>query len=235
MVCRVQRTRLPLSCRGLVSERSSISPHPPPPFSPTAVACPANAQGASVVDGCTPDIGYHGTVAASTTSPFYATDGSVGASVAQCTSQGAACTTDDVACATKAGHTTVMACATPATGYYLDLGIATACSTQPNCATHSAACATTAGATTLLACTAPAGGFWVNQQVAETCTTQVGCATEDTSQCTTGADVSMYKCTTPLAGYQTDADGALAGAWGRKGGGAGEPEHDTSLRRGSRG
>ena len=128
-----------------------------------------------------------------------------------------------------------MACATPATGYYLDLGIATACSTQPNCATHSAACATTAGATTLLACTAPAGGFWVNQQVAETCTTQVGCATEDTSQCTTGADVSMYKCTTPLAGYQTDADGALAGAWGRKGGGAGEPEHDTSLRRGSRG
>ena len=48
----------------------------------TAVACPANTNGASVPAGCTADAGYHGTVTPTTTSPYFAVDGVSGASVA---------------------------------------------------------------------------------------------------------------------------------------------------------
>ena len=87
--------------------------------------CPDNTSGDSVASGCTPDAGYHGVITATTTAPFYATDSVNGADVQLCTSQGAfACTTDATVCATKAGQTTTMACATASAGHSLDGGIA---------------------------------------------------------------------------------------------------------------
>ena len=97
------------------------------PLLAAAVTCPANSNGDSVVSGCLPNAGYHGTVIATTIHPHYATDGANGVSVASCTSQDAAsCTTDATAtCATKAGQTTTMACDDPAEGFWVDQGFAT--------------------------------------------------------------------------------------------------------------
>ena len=86
------------------------------------MGCPLNTAGSNVPAGdCKPNAGYHGLVTATSSDPYYVT------TVQLCTSQGTAvCTTDAILeCATKAGHTSMMACAEPVAGYSaLDGGIA---------------------------------------------------------------------------------------------------------------
>ena len=98
------------------------------PLLPLAVDCPVNTAGTHVPHGdCTPDAGYHGVITATTTAPYFATDGVDGANVQLCTKQEAfACSTDAVmVCATKAGKIHLLACTVAEAGHYLDGGFAT--------------------------------------------------------------------------------------------------------------
>ena len=88
--------------------------------------CPINTAGTNLPSGdCTPNAGYHGVVSATTTAPFYATDGFNGANVQLCTSQSDfACSTDAVMiCATKAGKIHLLACTVAEARHYLDGGL----------------------------------------------------------------------------------------------------------------
>ena len=70
------------------------------------------------------------------------------------------CSVDDSACATKAGQTTILGCSVPVGGYWLDLGIATACSPQAiGCATDNTNACTTGSDVTKLKCTALEPGY----------------------------------------------------------------------------
>ena len=75
-----------------------------------------------------------------------------------------------------AGHTAMLGCQEPADGFWLNGGVATACSSQgpATCTTDDTVCATKAGETSTLACSVPARGY----------STVGGIATLETASCT---------------------------------------------------
>ena len=82
-----------------------------------------------------------------------------------CTSQDASkCTTDDSACATKTGHTSELGCSVPASGYWLDDGMAVACLAQSGCASGAsiAGSCTTGLDVTKLKCSTLEAGYWAD-------------------------------------------------------------------------
>ena len=71
-----------------------------------------------------------------------------------CSAQDASkCSANDSACATKTGQTTTLGCSVPVGGYWLDEGIATACSPQATgCATDDTDVCTTGADVTKYMC-----------------------------------------------------------------------------------
>ena len=90
------------------------------PLNHVAEDCPVNTAGTNVPAGdCMPDVGYHGVVNATTTAPFYSTDGVNGANVQLCTTQ-VGCEAATAMTCTIGADKTKLQCTTLAAGYSAD-------------------------------------------------------------------------------------------------------------------
>ena len=92
------------------------------PLNPHHVAegCPVNTAGTNLPAGdCTPNAGYHGVVSATTTAPFWATNGVNGADVQLCTTQ-VGCEADTAMTCTTGADQTKLRCTTLEPGYSSD-------------------------------------------------------------------------------------------------------------------
>lgn len=181
----------------------------------------SGVAGASVTigrDPCSPKAYYHGHVSATTTSPFYATNGVNGAGVALCTLQVPGCIEATVPSTCAVGtDSTVLECAVAADGYRLDPD--NPGWVIPDCPSQGAACTVdgdtcttgASGGAVLRQCDVPAAGYHVDSNgVATQCGSQGEnvCAQEGSTCITEGASETLLKCEVAAAGYFVDPDGA---------------------------